>query len=90
MPKTDCSKTLEILRSAGPAGVHSFELNRLVGTIRVGARVYDLKRKGYEITAVPERMGDAVGVRYFLNSKPEPRYKVIFDDAMNLARRVLV
>lgn len=83
--KTDVLLTLDILKHAGEKGVHSFDLNRQVGTIRAGARIYDLKKMGYKISSKSEKMGDAVGVRYFLNSSPEyspiekPKLKVTFD-----------
>jgi hypothetical protein len=78
---TDNDLTLQILKLAGNNGVHSFDLNRQVGTIRAGARVCDLKKKGYSITSIPEKMGDAIGVRYFLNhspiEKPKPSYILV-------------
>lgn len=99
--KTDTEKTLEILKLAGNRGIHSFELNRLVGTIRAGARIYDLKKQGYSISSLPEKLGDAVGVRYFLNSpytqkqsdaiqENLQKYRIEFDNEHNIARRVLV
>ena len=64
---SDTEKTLQLLIEAGEQGVHSFELNQKVGTIRAAARVNDLKRRGYNISAVPELLGNARGVRYFLH-----------------------
>lgn len=70
---SDTQKTLQILRERKSLGVHSFELNKLVGTTRSAARVQDLKDMGHSISAVREKMGDAVGVRYYLVSeKIEP------------------
>lgn len=80
---SDTDKTLLALIDAGSTGVHSFELNHIVGTIRAAARVNDLKKKGYHITSVPEKMGGATGVRYFFSSSPpksaHPKTKFIFD-----------
>ena len=96
MPKTDCSKTLEALRNAGSLGVHSFDLNNIVGTNYSPRMVHDLKKAGYSITAVREKLGDAVGVRYFLNYFPVDRqkltenYTVVFDDVTHVARKTYV
>ena len=76
---TDTELTLQALQNAGNAGVHSFDLNRLVGTIRAAARVNDLKNLGYQITARPETLGNARGVRYFLVSSPKA---TLFFDAI--------
>ena len=91
---TDVKKTLEILRNAGASGVHSFDLNRLVGTTRSAARIDDLKKLGYVITSKPEKMGDSRGVRYYLfeNKKKveaetvKPGLRLIFEG--NTARWV--
>ncbi len=91
---TDTDKTLLALKEAGPHGVHSFELNHIVGTIRAAARINDLKRKGYNISSVPERLGNAMGVRYILNAaprkttqvKPQPHY--VFDAVKKVYREV--
>jgi biotin operon repressor len=71
---TDTQKTLKVLRLAGEKGIHSFDLGREIGTIRISARIYDLKKKGYAIDARPEKRGDAVGVRYTLIEK-RPKYE---------------
>jgi predicted transcriptional regulator len=68
--KTDVEKTLRILEEAGEKGIHSFELNYLVGTTRSAARICDLKKLGYTILAKPEVHGGARGVRYILQSSP--------------------
>lgn len=70
MNNNDVLKTLDALRKAGDTGVHSFELNRIVGTTRAAARVRDLRKQGYSITSKREQLGDAWGVRYFLTSSP--------------------
>jgi hypothetical protein len=68
---TDTQKCLDILRKAGAFGVHSFELNRAIGTTRAAARVDELKKLGHKITTKYEKLGDAYGVRYILDpSKP--------------------
>ncbi len=82
---TDTELTLEALQTAGDAGVHSFELNHIVGTIRAAARINDLKKLGYSISSQPEKLGNARGVRYFLVSAPvkkteiKTQKKYIFD-----------
>ena len=95
---TDCEKCLLHLTSAGNKGIHSFTLNSLVGTFRVAARINDLKAKGYNITSIREKMGDAIGVRYFLQPKitkdhqtaQKPTYKIVLDNRTNTARRLLI
>ncbi len=75
---TDCDKTLFALIDAGDKGVHSFALNGIVGTNYSPRRIYDLKKKGYVITSIPEKLGNAIGCRYFLQSKPikeQPKQK---------------
>lgn len=64
--RTDCEKTLKALREAGEKGVHSFDLNHIVGTSRSAARVNDLKNEGHHIISVPEIKGGSRGVRYYL------------------------
>ncbi len=77
---TDVEQTLEILKEVGPTGIHSFELGNRVGTIRVAARVDDLKHKGYRIDTQREKLGNAWGVRYFLNYTPKPKTEMVFDE----------
>lgn len=62
----DVKITFDLLKKADTTGIHSFELNRLVGTTRSAARIRDLKDLGYIIQSKPERLGDAYGVRYTL------------------------
>lgn len=52
--------------------MHSFDLNHLVGTTRIAARILDLKAQGYGITSIPEKRGDSHGCRYFLNPSSNP------------------
>lgn len=73
--KTHVQKTLEALQRAGSTGVHSFHLNAIVGTTRSAARIEDLKKQGYQITSQFEKMGDSMGVRYFLNEAPKKQFR---------------
>lgn len=63
---TDTIKCLQILKDRGDKGVHSFHLNKLIGTTRSAARIQDLEDQGYTITATLEKMGDTWGKRYTL------------------------
>lgn len=72
---SDTAKCLKILQRVGLYGIHSFHLNQEIGTTRCAARIQDLKDKGYDITSTPEKLGDAVGVRYFLNKTPATQEK---------------
>lgn len=67
---TDTAKCLKILQRVGLYGIHSFHLGQEVGTIRIAARINDLKKLGYTIHAEPETLGNARGVRYTLGSSP--------------------
>lgn len=55
---------LKRLREAGDRGIHSFQLLDI--TPRYAARICELNKLGYEISSVPERHVDAIGVRYTL------------------------
>jgi len=77
--KTDVDKTLQALRKAGSKGIHSFELNYIVGTTRSAARIQDLKDKGYRISSKPEKLGDSWGVRYSIEGDTEKKPNLIFD-----------
>ena len=71
MPKqTDVEKTLELLKEAGGRGIPSFDLGNRVGTIRVAARIRDLKDLGYVFDTKPEKFGNTWGVRYYLVGEP--------------------
>lgn len=61
---------LRALRDAGSEGIHSFHLNHIARTTRTAARINDLKKEGYNITSILEKMGDSYGKRYFLQSVP--------------------
>lgn len=72
---TKTKQALTYLRQAGNKGIHSLHLNALLVSNRSAARVQDLKDQGYQITATPERMGHAWGVRYVLVGSPEEEKK---------------
>lgn len=86
---------LQALRRAGPAGVHSFELNQIIHTNYSPRRIGDL-RSGklndtqYNIKSKTEKCGDATGVRYFLQEEPKPVFKWEFDNVNNIAKQVRV
>lgn len=69
---TDTEKCLQALISSGATGVHSFDMNAIIGTTRAAARINDLKAQGYVITSVYEKRGDSHGCRYFLTSSSQP------------------
>ena len=77
--KTDIDKTLDILRTYKIKGVHSFILMKLVGSTRVAARIEDLKKRGYNIRSVPEKMDNALGCRYFLEEVRAVKPQIIFN-----------
>lgn len=90
---TDCEKALQILKERRSLGVHSFELNNLLGTTRSAARIQDLKDQGHSISAVHEKRGGSLGVRYYLVSEkenpiPASGYRWIFKG--NTAVRIAV
>ncbi len=72
---TQTTRALHYLRQAGSSGIHSFDLNKLVGTTRIAARINDLKHLGYNITSVHERKGRSWGVRYVLRVHKKLAYE---------------
>jgi hypothetical protein len=62
--KTACAKVLAMLRKARKHGV---AFNDFARGFRLGARVYDLRREGFDIITVKEPMGNgATYARYIL------------------------
>ena len=72
---TDAQKVLHELQIAGNKGCHSFTLIHSCHTTRIAARINDLKKQGYKITSTPERMGNSIGCRYFLNEEKKKEGK---------------
>ena len=70
MKITDTQKCLQILKRSGLYGIHSFHLNKEIGTTRSAARIEDLKKLGYTIESVPETLNGCRGCRYFLRTSP--------------------
>lgn len=76
---TQADRVLALLRNAGAAGVHSFELRREPHLIaNPSERIRELEAKGYTISASPpERLhGRALGVRYRLEATPAPETRL--------------
>lgn len=72
---TQADRVIALLRAAGPAGVHSFELRREPHLIaNPSERIRELEARGYTISvSAPERLhGRAYGVRYRLEASPAP------------------
>lgn len=65
MKQSKAQNVLFTLQQAGDRGIHSFDLQP-IGGWRYAARINDLKKQGYSITAIPEKRGESRGVRYFL------------------------
>jgi len=80
--QTDVYKTLKALQEAGEKGIHSFDLNHIVGTTRCAARVSDLKHQNHHIYSKPEVLNGTRGVRYFLMDKPTPKPQYIFREGV--------
>lgn len=59
---------VQLLKQSGEEGVHSFTLSRQV-THKATTRVSELRKWGYPIERVRERLGSAIGVRYFLREQ---------------------
>ena len=63
-------QVLAMLKAAGPAGVHSFELLQ-AGLPRAAARIVELRQAGFVIDSKRERLnGEARGCRYRLLDRP--------------------
>ena len=62
---------LQLLRERGPAGVTPLQALELIGTLRLGARVYDLKADGHDIrTQLVETPSGKHVARYTLHEGP--------------------
>lgn len=92
---TDVQKTLKALRSAGNTGIHSFQLNNIVGTTRSAARINDLKKLGYIINSKKHvKMGNSWGAVYTLATEPvennqeKTKKYYIFNDRTNTGMEV--
>lgn len=85
---TDNEMALRALREAGRNGVHSFVLNKIIGTTRAAARINDLKKRGYQIASQPQLLGNARGSRYFLLASPMEKQKPQY--AFDASRQVFV
>ena len=73
--KTQNERVLDYLRNVGP--LTQEQAKDLFGVARLGARVYDLKQRGFEIASepvkVPTRYGTPATVaRYSLIAEHEP------------------
>lgn len=73
---THTKLALYYLKEAGLTGIHSFDLNRLIGSTRAAARIQDLKDQGYSIASRLERRGRSWGKRYFFIGKANQTKRV--------------
>jgi hypothetical protein len=72
IPVTDTQAVLRLLRARGAEGLTPLEALREVGTFRLGARVFDLRKAGHRIERewVTTPGGSRVA-RYVLIDQPE-------------------
>ncbi len=63
--KPQTAALLRLLR-AHPEGVTPLQVWRAIGSYRAGARVYELRREGYDVATRWDRDGDARFARYVL------------------------
>jgi hypothetical protein len=72
VPVTDTQAVLRLLRARGAEGLTPIEALREVGTFRLGARVFDLRKAGHRIERewVTTPGGSRVA-RYVLHDQPE-------------------
>lgn len=69
---TDTEAVLALLRQRGPAGLTPLEALELVGTMRLAARIADLRAMGHDIeTQTYTTKSRARVARYVLHEKPE-------------------
>ena len=64
MNETQATAILALLRERGDRGVTPLEALRIVGSLRLGARIFDLRRElrkegRYDITTTMEQRGEA-------------------------------
>lgn len=72
MSKSQTAAVLALLRERGQAGITPMDGLHVVGSMRLGARIFDLRAQGYVIRT--ERFttpNGAVVARYVLEDKPE-------------------
>lgn len=78
-------KILKLLKEAGALGVNSYGVARDLA-LQLPTRIYELKREGYDITAIakPDKSVD-----YILNKEPESPKKIIsWEFEGNVARPI--
>lgn len=73
--KPSAAAVLELLRER-PAGITAIDALAAVGSFRLGARIWELKAAGYEITSETIRTG---------SGKHISRYRLIESDQLRMA-----
>lgn len=69
---TQTERVLELLRTNGPRGVTPLDALEIVGSFRLGARIFDLRAEGHLIdTETTTTPGGAKVARYILRD-PRP------------------
>lgn len=68
--RTQRTRVLEALKTAGVSGVHSFDLINTISP-RITARIEELRKEGKPIVSIREKRGNAWGVRYVLEQPKE-------------------
>ena len=70
--KPGTEAVLNLLRSAGPTGVSPLQAMHDVGTMRLAARVAELREEGYVITTYDFRTGSGKRVARYVLRHPQP------------------
>lgn len=63
---TQKQRVIRTLRRVGRSGIHSFNIINEISH-KAPARISELRREGWDIRSVTEKLGEANGVRYTLH-----------------------
>jgi len=76
---TQKERVLETLRRVGKRGIHSFNIIREISH-KAPARISELRKEGWDIQSVPEKLGRAWGCRYILDEHKEKKIVEKFNE----------
>ena len=71
---TQKDRVLSVLKRVGKGGIHSFEIIREISH-KAPARISELRKEGFDIKSVPEKLGRSWGVRYILIKEEKAEFE---------------
>lgn len=69
---TQKERVLALLKEVGTKGIHSFLLIKEISH-KAPTRISELRKEGWNIKSVPEKLGRSIGCRYFLDEHKEKK-----------------